>query len=120
VKGLIIRFALTDINVRRLYVRLAITQAGRSNECVVDLTSFFWIGPTGVPSFGTASEIILPWDGGLHSQLKLDFTLPQTPGQPAQHIPEHNPWFAPRPVNPMQDYLNQISYAVFQITGFIY
>lgn len=118
VKGLIVRFALTDINVRRLYARLALRQDGTSNESAIDLTGFFWIGPNGVPSFGSATEVILPWSADLNQQLKVDITLPPTPGLPAAYSPDQFP--PPKFVSPMQGYLNAISYGVFQITGFIY
>ena len=117
VKALIVRFALTDINVRRLFWTLTLQQVGVSKSAAVDLTSFFWVGPHPLPSFGTATEIILPWDGKLAKQLKLDMTLPMTPGLPQQH----SPW-QPMPMmpNPYQEFLNAISYATIHITGLLY
>ena len=65
VRALIVRFALTDINVRRLFWTMSLYQVGVSKSAAVDLSSLFYIGPSPVPSFGTATEIIMPWSGEL-------------------------------------------------------
>jgi hypothetical protein len=89
-----------------------------SKSAAVDLSSFFFIGPSPVPSFGTATEFMLPWDGKLSQQLRLDMALPISPGLPQQYSPYQSmPMMLP---NPYQEYLNAISYATIQVAGFLY
>ncbi len=58
--GLILRFTLTDLNVRRLYHSILVKQ-GTINEGV-DISSMYNVYTTNLPSFGLSSELILPWD----------------------------------------------------------
>jgi hypothetical protein len=44
---------------------MSLNQVGVSKAQAVDLSSLFYIGPSPIPSFGTASEIMLPWNGEL-------------------------------------------------------
>jgi len=59
-RAIILRFGLTDVNLRRDYASLLVYQAG--SPAKVDLTNFFFVGPAPVPSFGQSSEILMPWD----------------------------------------------------------
>lgn len=102
------RFGLTDLNVRRLYTKMNLQQTGTSNESAVDLTNLFYIGPNVSASFGIASEVMLPWKQDLAKELTLTIDIVPQALPPRQNIPT---WYGP--VNPIQDYINAISYATF-------
>ena len=116
-KGLIVRFALTDVNVRRLYRQIVLAQSGVSNESQVDVSNFFYIGPHPLPSFGIASEVLVPWNTQLNQEMTVTLTLPVQP--------KAKGWFTKEALQLVKtyehdDYLNSIAYASIQIVGFIY
>jgi len=49
-RAIIVRFGLTDLNIRREYGSLHVYQAGSPTK--VDLTNFFFVGPQPLPPFG--------------------------------------------------------------------
>ena len=59
-QGLIVRFTLTDLNVRKLVHSIQLKQ-GTTNEGI-ELSSLFIPSKALIPSFGLATEVILPWD----------------------------------------------------------
>ena len=49
-RALIVKFGLTDINVRSQYNYLKIYQKGAKTK--IDLTEYFYLGPEPIPAFG--------------------------------------------------------------------
>lgn len=78
-RALILRFSLTDINLRRDYASLVVYQAGSLAR--IDLTNFFFVGHGPMPPFGTSSEILMPWDEKLEAKIVVEFQV--APRQPA-------------------------------------
>lgn len=94
------------------------SQSGVSNESQVDISNFFYIGPYPLPSFGIASEIMMPWNSQLNQEITVTVTMPPQP-KPASG------WFTKEALELVKiyehdDYLNSIAYASIQIVGFIY
>ena len=50
-RALIVKFGLTDINVRSYYSYLRIYQKGSTEK--IDLTDYFYLGPQPIPPFGS-------------------------------------------------------------------
>ena len=113
------------MNVRREYATLSMYQAGSANR--VDLTNTFFIGTQQLPPFGQMTELILPWDQKLESELVIEFSVapPQMNvhhhphydmgmgmGHPHHHHPHHAHHHQP-PNNPY-------SYAIFSVAGFLF
>ena len=95
VKALILKFALSDINVRRLYHSMVIAQ--EESATLVDLSNYFYVGMHPVPPFGMTTEIILPWEDKKPHNLLLSITLNN------YHMP-----------------FNPYAYASISVAGFIY
>ena len=85
---IILRFGLTDLNVRRDYLTLSVGQAGSPTK--VDLTNHFYVGPQPLPPFGQSTEIIMPWDSNLDAKLVVEFQVAQP--QPPQYPPPYMPY----------------------------
>ena len=63
----------------------------QDSEHPIDLSSFFFIGPNHVPSFGVCTEIIMPWNSAGQKTLTLSFRLAE---QAHVHgISTTNPYF---------------------------
>jgi len=117
---------LTDLNIRREYGSLHVYQAGSPTK--VDLTNFFFVGPTPLPPFGQCTEIIMPWDQKLDAKLVVEFQVAAQ--QPPMHPPHHNHYgypHGPGPYGghmqppPMQHHLsglNPYAFAMISIAGF--
>ena len=58
--------------MRRDYDSLVISQVGSAAK--VDLTNCFYVGQQPVPIFGSATEVMLPWDDKLENKLELNVT----------------------------------------------
>ena len=100
-RALILRFGLTDLNVRREYGSLVVYQAG--SQARIDLTNFFIVGHAPLPAFGQSSEIIMPWDEDLDQTLIVEFQISPTMPTPPQ--PSYDPYYnAPNPYNPYQQH----------------
>ena len=59
-QALIIKYQLSDINVRKHFSQLLLKQESSNN--IIDLSSYFILGPQIIPSFGMSTELIIPWD----------------------------------------------------------
>jgi len=71
-RALIVKFSLTDINLRRQYSSITIQQGKSQN--VIDLTNYFMVGQQ-CPSFGSAIEVIMPWDSKLAPEFVLTYSI---------------------------------------------
>ena len=93
-RALILRFGLTDLNVRREYGSLVLYQAG--SKARIDLTNFFIVGHAPLPPFGQSSEIIMPWDENLDQTLVVEFQISPSMPTPQPYDPyynaQHNPY----------------------------
>lgn len=70
-RSVILRFGLTDMNVRRDYSSLCVSQEGSPKK--INLTNHFFVGPEPLPAFGQMIEIIMPWDMNLEAKLVVEF-----------------------------------------------
>jgi len=144
--AVIVKFSLTNINIRRLYASLHLSQSGSSNK--VNLTDYFFVGPELSPPIGQSTEIIFPWDRDLPHKLELEVTLAQqsvassshaalaphlvhTPlpigyaqspfGANLHHFVPHHPHQAPQAPNVQADHIsNPYSYASIEVVGYIF
>ena len=70
-RSIILKFGLTDMNMRREYAALCAYQLGSSTK--VDLTNYFFVGPMILPPFGQTTEVMLPWDPAMESKIVIEF-----------------------------------------------
>ena len=83
-RSVIIKFGLTDMNVRRDYASLVMYQVGSSSK--LDLTNYFFVGPERMPVFGQTTEIMMPWDMSCEQKLCIEFQVaPQQPIAPPMY-----------------------------------
>ncbi|CDW81997.1 e3 ubiquitin-protein ligase nrdp1-like [Stylonychia lemnae] len=72
-QALILRYTLTDLNVRRLIRSFQISQQDDNN--VIELGNYFTIGTQSIPQIGMSTEILMPWDMSKSQTLKASITL---------------------------------------------
>ena len=92
-RTVILRFGLTDMNVRRDYASLCVSQQGSPTK--IDLTNHFFVGPEPLPAFGQMTEIVMPWDMNLEAKLVVEFTVAAQ--QPVHHPPPQHHYGGPPP-----------------------
>ena len=83
-RNIILKWGLTDLNLRRDYASLYVYQAGAQGK--IDLTNYFFVGPNRLPPFGQMTEVIMPWDEDLESKLVVEFQCAQMQQYPTQQF----------------------------------
>ena len=111
-RNIILKWGLTDLNLRRDYASLHVYQAGSQGK--IDLTNFFFVGPCNLPTFGQMTELIMPWDTTLESKLIVEFQCAQQQHQPPPQMYGMPPGY----YSQMSGQENPYAYAVFSICGF--
>ena len=104
-RAIILKFGLTDINVRSNYNFLKVYQKGCKENEQVDLTNYFYIGAQQLPPFGQVTELIMPWDDDKEQVLCVDFEVSQAHGYAMQSGAKFD---------------NPYEYATFAIAGYQY
>lgn len=90
-RTVILRFGLTDMNVRRDYSKLTVYQMG--SPAKIDLTNHFFAGPHQLPTFGSVIEVVMPWEMNLEAKLVVEFQC--APQQPYQQPPPYHIYDGP-------------------------
>ena len=73
VKAVTVKFALSNLNTRRKYSRLSISQAGA--PAGIELTDYFMVGSEVLPKFGMATEVTLAWSDEFENALTLEMAI---------------------------------------------
>ena len=113
-QALIVKFSLTDINIRRDYEKLTMCQIGAAEA--VDLTHYFYLGPYPVPGFGSTVEVIVPWDKQGEPILAIAATL----SEPCSQMEGYSFGPSNSVSMPSGQQHNPYAYASFQVVGFMY
>jgi hypothetical protein len=74
-KAVIVRFGITDINIRKQYSSLVVQQSGANSS--INLTNYFFAGQGMQPILGMTTEVIMPWDANLPQTLAVMFECQQ-------------------------------------------
>jgi len=112
-RNILLKWGLTDLNIRRDYASLHVYQAG--SQAKIDLTNYFFVGPNRLPPFGQMTEMIMPWDQNLEAKLIVEFQCAQMQHQPAYGY--HGGAGGYQSAH-MASQENPYAYAVFSICGF--